>query len=80
MPAGIVPTTSSQPSFASESSSAIAAVAQAAAEPRRMRTQSRQKKQSSTIAVARCVATRKLRKYGSFWWMFQPSSFGRITL
>ena len=45
-----------------------------------MRTQSRQKKSSRTIAVARCVAIRNVRKYLSFWWMFQPSSFGRITL
>jgi hypothetical protein len=35
---------------------------------------------NSTIAVARCVATRKVRKYESFWWMFQPSSDGRMTL
>jgi hypothetical protein len=26
------------------------------------------------------VATRNVRKYGSFWWMSQPKSFGRITL
>ena len=45
-----------------------------------MRTQSRQKNTNSTIAVARCVAIRNVRKYLSFWWMFQPSSFGRITL
>ena len=45
-----------------------------------MRTQSRQKNQRSTIAVARCVATRNVRKYWSFWWMFQPRRFGRMTL
>ena len=30
--------------------------------------------------MAKCVATRKVRKYWSFWWMSQPSTFGRITL
>ena len=48
--------------------------------PFTMRTQSRQKKPSRTSAVARCVATRKVRKNVSFWWMFQPSRRGRITL
>ena len=48
--------------------------------PRTIRTQSRQKNPSRTIAVARCVATRKVRKYGSFWWMSQPRSRGRMTL
>ena len=41
---------------------ADAAVAQAAAEPAKIRIQSRQKKRKSTIAVARWVATRKLMK------------------
>jgi len=45
-----------------------------------MRTQSCQKKKNSTIAVARWVATRNVMKYLSFWWMFQPRSFGKITL
>jgi hypothetical protein len=44
-----------------------------------IRTQSCQKNRSSTIAVARWVATRKLMKYLSFWWMFHPSRLGRIT-
>jgi hypothetical protein len=44
-----------------------------------MRTQSRQKKPSSTSAVARCVATRNARKKSSFWWMSHPKSPGRIT-
>src|SRR5919197_876895 len=80
IPAGIVPTTSSQPSFASTSSGAISRSRRLRPSPRRIRTQSRQKKPSRTIAVARCVATRKVRKYESFWWMFQPRSFGRTTL
>ena len=45
--------------------------------PRMMRTQSRQKKPSSTSAVARCVATRNVRKNGSFWWMSQPKMRGQ---
>ena len=39
-----------------------------------------QKNPSRTSAVARCVATRKVMKKSSFWWMSQPSSCGRITL
>ena len=71
-PAGIVPTTSSQPSFAS--ASVDLAVAQRAAEALARSAPSRARRsRSSTIAVARCVATRNVRKYGSFWWMFQPS-------
>ena len=80
MPAGIVPTTNSQPSLASVSSGAISRLRRLRPKPRTMRTQSRQKNPSSTSAVARCVATRKVMKYESFWWMFQPSSLGRITL
>jgi hypothetical protein len=38
------------------------AIADRTAEPRTIRTQSRQKKPSSTSAVARCVATRNERK------------------
>ena len=38
-----------------------------------------QKKKNRTIAVARWVATRKVRKNLSFWWMSQPRSRGRIT-
>ena len=80
MPAGIEPTTSSHPSFASASSGSMPRSRSERPSPRRMRTQSRQKKPKSTIAVARWVAIRKVRKYLSFWWMSQPSSFGRITL
>ena len=80
MPAGIVPTTSSQPSFASASSAPIPRSRRLRPSPLTIRTQSRQKKTSRTIAVARWVATRKVMKYWSFWWMSQPSSWGRITL
>ena len=80
IPAGIVPTTSSQPSFASVSSGPIPRSRSERPSPFTIRTQSRQKKPSSTSAVARCVATRKVRKYLSFWWMSQPRSCGRITL
>ena len=78
IPAGIVPTTSSQPSFAS-----VSVISRSRSErpsPLTIRTQSRQKNPSSTSAVARWSATRKVRKYGAFWWMFQPKSFGRMTL
>jgi hypothetical protein len=44
-----------------------------------MRFQSAQKNPSRTSAVARCVATRKVMKNGSFWWMSQPSSRGAMT-
>ena len=47
--------------------------------PLTMRTQSCRKNSSSTSAVARCVATRKVRKKVSFWWMFQPNSLGSTT-
>ncbi len=47
--------------------------------PFTIRTQSLQKKPSRTIAVA-VQATRKVRKYDAFWWMFQPSSCGMMTL
>src|SRR2546421_253983 len=80
IPAGIVPTTSSQPSLASTSSGAISRSRRLRPRPRTIRTQSRQKNPRRTIAVARCVATRKVRKYESFWWMFQPRRRGRITL
>jgi hypothetical protein len=79
IPAGIVPTTSSQPSFASASSGAMPRSRSERPRPLTIRTQSRQKKMSSTIAVARWSATRNARKYLSFWWMFQPRSRGRIT-
>ena len=79
IPAGIVPTTRSQPSFASVSSGPIPRSRSERPRPFTIRTQSCQKNPSSTSAVARCVATRKVRKYLSFWWMFQPSSRGRIT-
>ena len=80
MPAGIVPTTSSQPSFASASAGSIPRSRSERPIPFTIRTQSRQKNASRTSAVARWVATRKVRKYLSFWWMFQPSRRGRITL
>ena len=79
MPAGIVPTTSIQPSFASVSPGAISRSCSERKMPRTIRTQSCQKNPSSTSAVARCVATRNARKKLSFWWMSQPSSPGRIT-
>ena len=78
--AGIVPTTSSQPSFASVSSGAIWRSRKDRPSPARIRIQSRQKKKNSTIAVARCVAIRNVRKYLSFWWMSQPRRLGRMTL
>ena len=53
-----------------------AAIAEAATDSRTIRIQSRQKNPSSTSAVARCVATRNVTKYASFWWMSQPSSSG----
>src|ERR1044072_4220130 len=80
IPAGIVPTTSSQASFASVSSGAIPRSRRLRPRPLTIRTQSCQKKPSSTSAVARGVAPRKPRKYASFWWMFQPSRLGRMTL
>ena len=80
IPAGIVPTINSQASFASVSAGSIPRSRRLRPRPFTIRTQSRQKKPSSTSAVARWVATRKVMKYGSFWWMFQPSSCGRITL
>jgi hypothetical protein len=70
---------SNQPSFAS-GSSPISRSRNERPSPFTIRTQSRQKKMSSTMAVARWSATRKVRKYGAFWWMFQPSSSGRMTL
>ncbi len=48
--------------------------------PLRMRIQSRPKNQSRTMAVARCVATRKAMKYLSFWWMSHPNTRGAMTL
>ena len=77
---GSCPTTSSQPSFASASSGSMPRSRSDRPSPLTIRTQSRQKNPSRTSAVARCVATRNVRKYLSFWWMFQPSSRGRITL
>ena len=65
--------------FASASSGAIPRSRSERPRPFTIRTQSLQKNPSSTSAVARWTATRKLRKYGSFWWMFQPSRCGRIT-
>ena len=47
--------------------------------PLTIRTQSRQKKPSSTSAVARCTATRNVRKNLSFWWMSQPNTRGSTT-
>ena len=79
MPAGIVPTMRSHPSRASASSGAISRSRSERPSPRKIRTQSRQKKMKRTIAVARCVATRNVRKNLSFWWMFHPASRGRIT-
>ena len=78
-PAGIVATTSSQPSLASASSAAISRSRIERPRPLRIRTQSRQKKPSSTSAVARCTATRKVRKNLSFWWMSQPNTRGSTT-
>ena len=47
--------------------------------PLTIRTQSLRKNTSSTIAVAKCVAIRNVRKNLSFWWMFQPASAGSTT-
>ena len=69
---------SSQPSFAS--GSAISRSRSERPSPFTIRTQSLQKNPSRTIAVARWSATRKVRKYDAFWWMFQPKSCGRMTL
>jgi hypothetical protein len=62
----MVPTTSSQASFASASSAAMPRSRRLRPRPLMMRTQSRQKKPSSTSAVARWVATRKVTKNESF--------------
>jgi hypothetical protein len=70
---------SSQPSFAS-ASVPISRRRSERASPFTIRTQSLQKNPRRTSAVARWVATRKLRKYGSFWWMSQPKRLGRMTL
>src|SRR5947209_7380307 len=79
MPAGIVPTTSSHPSRASVSPGRISRSRSDRPMPVRIRFQSFQKNTNSTIAVARCVATRNDRKYLSFWWMFQPTRCGNTT-
>jgi hypothetical protein len=64
IPAGIVPTTRSQPSFASGSATSRSRSDRPS--PLMIRTQSRQKNASRTSAVAMWSATRKLRKYGAF--------------
>ncbi len=79
-PAGTVPTTSSQPSLASWLSGAIWRSTSERHMPAKIRIQSWKKKMNRTMAVARWVAIKNVMKYGSFWWMFQPSSCGRITL
>ena len=61
-PAGIVPTTSSQPSLPSLFSALISRSTSERHMPRTIRTQSFQKNPSSTRAVARWVATRKVMK------------------
>src|SRR5947209_5717712 len=78
-PAGIVPTTSSQPSRASVSSARTSRSRSDRPRPRKIRFQSCQKNTNSTIAVARWVATRNDRKYLSFWWMFHPTRCGKTT-
>ena len=62
MPAGIVPTTSSQPRRASASWGAISRSRSERSRPAMIRRQSSKKIPMSTIAVARWVATRKVRK------------------
>ena len=62
MPAGIVPTTISHPSFPSGLAAEISRCSSERHMPVRMRTQSFQKNQSRMIAVARWVATRKAMK------------------
>ena len=62
IPAGIVPATSSHPSFASVSSSAMPRSRRLRPMPAKIRIQSFQKKRNRTIAVARWVATRKVMK------------------
>ena len=61
-PAGIVPRISSQPSLPSGLSSEISRSTSERQTPLTIRTQSCQKNPSSTIAVARWVATRKVMK------------------
>jgi hypothetical protein len=41
--------------------------------------QSSRNMKNRTVAVAKWVATRNVRKNSSFWWMSQPSSRGRTT-
>ena len=79
MPTGIVPATSSHPRRASTSSGRISRSFSERQIPATILIQSLMKKSSSTIAVARCVATRKVRKNLSFWWRFHPARRGSIT-
>jgi hypothetical protein len=64
-PGGNVPTTSS-PELRVGVVRAISRSRRLRPIPRKIRIQSRLKKMKSTVAVARCVATRKVRKYLSF--------------
>jgi hypothetical protein len=66
IPAGIVPAISSQASRASASAGSIPRSRSVRRKPFTIRTQSRQKKPSSTSAVARWTATRNVRKNVSF--------------
>jgi len=79
MPAGIVPITSSQPRRASTSSWRTSRIRNERSSPLTIRIQSFRKKTNSTSAVPRWVATRKVRKNRSFWWMCQPNSRGSTT-
>ncbi|GAP59207.1 hypothetical protein AHiyo1_24560 [Arthrobacter sp. Hiyo1] len=80
IPAGTVPTTRSQPSFAYVSDGAIFLSRIERPRPLAISIQSRRKKKNSTIAVARWVAMRKFRNSGAFWSRPQPKSLGRMTL
>ena len=77
---GSCPTTSSQPSFASVSSGSIPGRAASGRAPSRS-APSRARRSRAARARSRDASRRgSVRKYLSFWWMFQPKRLGRITL
>ena len=78
IPAGIVPTMITQARRASRSRG-VDRPRTERTKPNQIRFQSSRKKRNRTIAVAQWVATRKERKYSSFWWMFQPNRCGSST-
>ena len=79
MPTGIVAAISSHPRRASTSSARISRITSERHSPLTILAQSLMNSPSSTRAVPRWVATRKVRKNLSFWWMFQPATPGRMT-